>query len=203
MPRAQQRNVRKMWPPPSPLSPEEKRALLELARRAIRQFIQHEEMVEVPLVTGGLAQKCGVFVSLHHDSCLRGCIGQLQDVPGLAEGVIRCAISAARDDQRFSPVTAGEIDALEIEISVLSAPRQIAAEQVIPGEHGLLIVRGPFRGLLLPQVARQLGLDRERFLEETCRKAGLARDAWRDAETQILAFTADVFSEAAPGERAT
>jgi uncharacterized protein (TIGR00296 family) len=105
------------------------------------------------------------------------------------------AISAAMHDPRFDAVRAEEVAALDIEISVLSPFENIAALDVRVGIHGLMIVRGPFRGLLLPQVAMEYRWSATRFLEETCVKAGLPRDAWRDSETQISAFTAEVFAE--------
>jgi AmmeMemoRadiSam system protein A len=177
------------------LTGEEKLALLHLARHAITEATLHERIPDLPVATGGLAQKCGVFVSLHIYGRLRGCIGQLDGLPNLADGVARCAIAAAQDDPRFSPVRAEEIQQLEIEISVLSRPEPIAPGDIIPGHHGLLLTQGPFRGLLLPQVATQFHWSRERFLEETCVKAGLPPNAWQDPETRILAFTANVFSE--------
>jgi AmmeMemoRadiSam system protein A len=114
----------------------------------------------------------------------------------LAEAVAQMAIAVSRADPRFEPVTADELSGLEIEISVLSPMKPVTPEQIEVGRHGLLVRRGAFRGLLLPQVPEQYHWSRERFLEETCVKAGLPREAWKDPETQIEAFTAEVFSEA-------
>ena len=99
-------------------------------------------------------------------------------------------------DPRFAPVAAGEIAALEIEISVLSPLESIRPEDIRIGEHGLVVSRGKFRGVLLPQVAIEHGLSVERFLEETCRKAGMERNAWKLPGTQIQGFTAEIFSTA-------
>lgn len=184
-----------MLPPPNPLADEERRALLELARRAITEATLHDRLPDIPRLEGALARPAGVFVSLHSCGRLRGCIGQIEGVLPLTEGVARCAVAAAQEDPRFSPVTAAEISQLEIEISVLSPLESIAPEQIEAGRHGLLVSQGPYRGLLLPQVATQFHWSRERFLEETCVKAGLDRDAWRDPATRIFAFTAEVFSE--------
>jgi len=115
----------------------------------------------------------------------------------LHESVARCAASAALRDPRFSPVLPEEFPELQIEVSVLSPPEPIRPEDVEIGKHGLLISQGSKRGILLPQVALGHKLSRERFLEETCRKASLPMQAWREPETQILGFTCEVFSEEA------
>ncbi|MCL4522671.1 MAG: AmmeMemoRadiSam system protein A [Acidobacteria bacterium] len=179
-----------------PLPEAERRALLELARRALTEAVLHGEILEVPSPAGLLAQPAGVFVTLHHAGRLRGCLGQVEASMPVAESVARMAIAVSRQDPRFDPVTADELPGLEIEISVLSPMKPIAPEDVAVGRHGLLVRRGVFRGLLLPQVPAQYRWSRERFLEETCVKAGLPRDAWKDPETLLEAFTAEVFSEA-------
>jgi AmmeMemoRadiSam system protein A len=179
-----------------PLPEAERRALLELARRALTEAVLHGNVPDAPSPTGLLAQPASVFVTLHHAGRLRGCLGQVESSLPLAEAVAQMAIAVSRADPRFEPVTAGELSGLEIEISVLSPMKPVAPEQIEVGRHGLLVRRGAFRGLLLPQVPEQYHWSRERFLEETCVKAGLPRDAWKDPETQIEAFTAEVFSEA-------
>ena len=92
-------------------------------------------------------------------------------------------------------MSAEEVANLEIEISVLTAPERILPEAIVTGRHGLIVARGSFRGLLLPQVATERNWSAQRLLEETCIKAGLARDAWRDPATEVFGFTAEVFSE--------
>jgi AmmeMemoRadiSam system protein A len=114
----------------------------------------------------------------------------------LVETIARAAINAALHDPRFPAVGAGEIGSLEIEISVLSPPAPIAPDAILLGHHGLLIVNGQNRGLLLPQVATERRWSSQRFLEEACAKAGLPRDAWREPSTRVLAFAAEVFSDA-------
>lgn len=109
--------------------------------------------------------------------------------------VAHCAKAAALEDPRFSPLSPQELVEIEIEISVLSPIEPIAPDQIESGKHGLVVTRGSIRGVLLPQVAAEFQWTAERFLEETCVKAGLERDAWKDAATQIEAFTAEVFSE--------
>ena len=179
----------------SPLPSDDRRALLVLARQAI---VAASSAASPPEIFPRLAQikgAPGVFVSLHCHGRLRGCIGRLDAGDALAVTVASCAVSAALDDPRFPPVARDELAALEIEISVLSSFQEIRPHQVQAGLHGLLVSRGRLRGLLLPQVAVQFRWSAETFLEETCMKAGLERDAWKDASTRIEAFTAEVFSE--------
>jgi len=180
----------------SPLPSEDRRALLELARRAIVETVQARPLTEVSPVSLALRERAGAFVSLHLRGRLRGCIGQVEPVEALAEAVARCAVAAAAEDPRFEPVSPGELADLEIEISILSPLTPIQPEKIEVGKHGLLVTRDRMRGLLLPQVATQYHWPRERFLEEACRKAGLERDAWKDPASRIEAFTAEVFSEA-------
>lgn len=183
----------------SPLPNPDRRALLDLARRAVREAVLHGRLIDLPSVSGQLAVSSSVFVTLHCDRRLRGCIGQIQPSDLLPHAVIRCAISAAREDPRFRPISAEELDRFEIEISVLSPPETISPEEIDRieiGRHGVLVTRTNHQGLLLPQVAVERAWSRERFLEETCAKAGLDRDAWRDPSTRLEVFTAEVFSDA-------
>jgi AmmeMemoRadiSam system protein A len=180
----------------SPLSSDDRRALLDLARRAIVEAVsQHDRLLDLSPATGALADFRAAFVTLHHRGRLRGCIGNVEPDCSLAETVARSAISAARHDPRFSAVEVKELAELEIEISVLSPFKRIALAEVEIGRHGLMIVQGERRGLLLPQVAVEHKFSRERFLAATCEKAGLPSDAWMDPATQILAFTAEIFSD--------
>jgi AmmeMemoRadiSam system protein A len=113
------------------------------------------------------------------------------------------AAAAAFHDPRFRPLTADELADLEIEISVLSPMRLISStDEIEIGKHGLYIVNGFNRGLLLPQVATQYRWDRLPFLEQTCCKAGLPPDAWKDPHTEIYVFRADVFTDHTPQEPA-
>lgn len=170
--------------------------MLALARSAIEAAVLRRPLPEVPFTMPLLAAPSGAFVSLHQGRHLRGCIGQIEASQPLALAVARCAVAAAMEDPRFSPVTSDELSGLEIEISVLSPLAPARPEEVEVGKHGLLVSRGWQRGLLLPQVATQFHWTRERFLQETCHKAGLDTDAWQDPGTHIEAFTAEVFSEA-------
>jgi AmmeMemoRadiSam system protein A len=177
------------------LSNDDKSALLRIARQSLVETIVHDRRSQPDASTGILAERRGAFVTLHVCGRLRGCVGQVEAQKSLAETVARCAISAAREDDRFDPVRADEVTQLEIEISVLSAPTPITANEIVIGKHGLIVECSQFRGLLLPQVATERHWSVEKFLSETCLKAGLPSDAWKSAETQIFGFTADVFSE--------
>ncbi|MCL6566583.1 MAG: AmmeMemoRadiSam system protein A [Acidobacteriia bacterium] len=180
----------------SPLSSAERRALLALARQAIVEAVVHGRLPEPPAVGGALAEPGAAFVSLHSHGRLRGCIGQVEPTASLAETVQFCAVAAATRDPRFAPVVPEELDELEIEISVLSPRQPVRPEQIEPGVHGVRVLAGTAQALLLPQVATRFRWSRERFLEEVCLKAGLPAEAWRDPQTRLEAFTAEVFSEA-------
>ncbi len=181
-------------PGPSPeYSPEERRLLLNVAHAAIATAVRGGEF-SVPTVPGHLREKRGAFTTLHREGALRGCIGYVIAQFPLVETVAQTAAAAALEDPRFEPVSEGELDHLEVEISVMSHLQPIRPEEVVPGRHGLLISYGPRRGLLLPQVATEYGWDAEEFLSQTCCKAGLPPDAWRRG-AKIEAFTAEVFGD--------
>jgi AmmeMemoRadiSam system protein A len=177
------------------LSNDDKSALLKIARQSLVETIVNGRSWQPATPKGILAERRGAFVTLHVRGKLRGCVGQVETNKSLSETVARCAISAAREDDRFNPIQSDEVAQLEIEISVLSPPKQIAPNEIVVGKHGLIVECGPFRGLLLPQVATERKWTAEKFLSETCAKARLPSDAWESAETQILGFSAEVFSE--------
>lgn len=182
----------------SEYSAEEREQLLKLAHASIRH-----RLVRSPLNAAApsphLAEMRGVFTTLHRFGKLRGCIGFVFANAPLYQAVIETAASAGFEDPRFDPVQPHEVDELQIEISVLSPMVKIAPEQVEVGKHGLLVSQYGRRGLLLPQVPIEWGWDRETFLSETCRKAGLPADAWKHGAT-IEAFTAEVFGDPVPHE---
>jgi AmmeMemoRadiSam system protein A len=177
------------------LSSEDWLALMEIARRAISVAVIDGRLLDLPPYSKALGEPRGAFVTLYLSRRLRGCVGQVESPGPLAEVVARSAINAALHDPRFAKVTPEEIPGLEIELSVLSSLEPIAVEALVPGKHGLMVIRGRHKGLLLPKVAAERNWSAERFLEETCAKAGLPRDAWRDPQTQLLGFTAEVFSD--------
>ncbi|MGA8367161.1 MAG: AmmeMemoRadiSam system protein A [Candidatus Acidiferrales bacterium] len=173
----------------------DKRMLLEVARRALWLAAERRETLEDLPEGERLREPAGAFVTLRRRGRLRGCIGQLPSGEALVRVVAYCAKGAALEDPRFEPVSADEVPGLEVEVSVISPLEEIAPERIEAGKHGLVISSGWLRGVLLPQVAAEHGWTAERFLEETCAKAGLERNAWKDPATRIQAFTAEVFSE--------
>lgn len=177
-----------------PLTEADQQRLLWLARQALDECVRHDRLAEMEETSAALGEKCGAFVSLHKGSRLRGCIGYVEAVKPLYQTVRECARAAALHDPRFDPVSSEELPLLRVEISILSPLFEISPEQIEVGKHGLLISRGVQRGLLLPQVAVEWKWDRERLLEETSTKAGLASDAWRHG-AKIQGFTAQVFAE--------
>jgi uncharacterized protein len=176
------------------LPEEDRRALLEFARQSVHSAVTRNANPPPPPIPA-FARMCGVFVTLHVQGKLRGCIGVIEAEEPLGASISHCAASAALHDPRFAPVRAEELPHLQIEISLLSTPATIRPEEIEIGRHGLLIVKDRHRGLLLPQVAVEHSLDREEFLAETCRKAGLPRDAWKSEPLQIFGFTCEVFSD--------
>lgn len=181
---------------PPVLDESARKELLALARKTLENYFVTGRIAEYQAAHPELLERCGAFVSLHKGGELRGCIGLLSDEAELYRTVQRCAISAALEDSRFTPVTPGELADLKIEISVLSPLERITDVHLIEvGRHGLLISLGGLRGLLLPQVAAQYNWDRETFLAQTCRKAGLPTHAWRQPNVVIHVFEAQVFSE--------
>lgn len=177
------------------LSETDRRAALQLARTAVVQAVSHRTLVDVIPREGVFAERHGVFVTLHVRGRLQGCIGVIEANEPLGEAIVRCATSAALEDPRFTPMRTDQLGELNIEISLLSPMEPIAPESIEIGHHGLFVRLHAQRGLLLPQVAIEHRLTREQFLEETCRKAGLHREAWHDPETSLLGFTCEVFSE--------
>jgi hypothetical protein len=177
------------------LNDEEKKYLKELVFASIRQNLYPEENVVLPEPpTDKLRENLGAFVTLKVGGRLRGCIGHVVGDRPLNETVARMAKSAAFQDPRFPPLSRGEFDNVDVEISILSpvveCPDPVKIEV---GRHGLIIRKGSHQGLLLPQVAAEWGWDRETFLGHTAMKAGLPAEAWKDPEAKIFWFEAEVF----------
>lgn len=186
-------------PSPAPLTPEEQKALLSLARATMETHLTRGEQLAQwfashPVTPAMLAPE-GAFVTLHTlpEKKLRGCIGLLQPVGSLVDTVIHAAVQVLYDP-RFPAVRHSELDSLEVEISVLSAPQSVPNAQAIRlGEHGVILKKAGHSAVFLPQVATETGWDLETFLSRLAQKAGLSPDAWRSAELSV--FTAQVFSE--------
>mgnify|MGYP000275532530 CR=1 FL=1 len=181
------------------LGPNEQQSLLALARQTVSGYLKGEgpPTVDPEQLPAALRAKGACFVTLENRGQLRGCIGNMVAQDPLYQAVIHNAISACQDP-RFvtNPVTAAELDELHIEISYLTPMKRVSdPNDIVIGQHGLLIGLGPNRGVLLPQVAYERGWSRSEFLAETCRKAGLPRDAWKRPEAEIYSFEAEVFGE--------
>lgn len=176
------------------LSAEARRELLRIAREAISAAV-HGRTHQPESAPPETQEPAGAFVTIHHNHTLRGCIGQIEAHGPLSATVAHCAVSAATHDPRFPALTAQELAGTEIEISVLTPMQPVASpDEIEVGRDGLLIQQGYRSGLLLPQVATEWGWDRETFLAQTCRKAGLPLDAWKHG-AEIYRFQAEIFSE--------
>jgi AmmeMemoRadiSam system protein A len=174
-------------------SDEERQVLLQLAHHSIAARLRGEKPDLTP-PTEHFGERRGAFTTLHLHGQLRGCIGYPSPVATLYQTVAETAAAAAFEDPRFHPVGSEEAPLLKIEISVLSPLQPITGEQVEVGKHGLVVSYHGRRGLLLPQVPVELDWDRETFLSETCVKAGVPPDAWKQG-AKLEAFTAEVFGE--------
>jgi len=182
---------------PEELTSSQREKLIILARDAIRSAANGEPLSTPVVSDQAFKRPSGVFVTLTETvGDLRGCIGYIKPDYPLVQAVVYAAEAAALRDPRFPPVSPGEVNGLKISISILHPTRVIRdISEIIPGRDGLIVRKGLRQGLLLPQVANRHGWGVERFLEETCAKAGLSRSEWRDPGTVIEAFTAEVFGE--------
>ncbi len=180
------------------LNDDHRHTLLVIARQSIASVFEGqarewraEDFVEV------LLQPAGAFVTLNTlDGDLRGCIGSIQAVHPLYRAVASSAIAAAFRDPRFPPLHPGELEQLHLEISVMGPVEVVTnVEEIVVGRDGLIMSQGRNAGLLLPQVASEYRWDLETFLNQTCLKAGLPRNAWRSKDCRIEKFSALVFGE--------
>jgi uncharacterized protein len=185
------------------IPPEDKKALLELARNAISSSLLGKSLSISGTLKSRFEKKQGVFVTLKKSGSLRGCIGFVEAFFPLYDAVVEAARSAAFKDPRFDALTKEEFDFIKIEISMLSEPSLFVVrnysdylDRIEIGKHGL-IIRSPKgkSGLLLPQVPVEQEWDVMEYLENLCIKANLDRDAWRYLENKISFFECEVFSE--------
>jgi len=162
-------------------------------------------MIEPRDLPSVFKEKRGVFVTLHKDGDLRGCIGYPLPIMPLGKAIVDSAINACARDPRFPCVGPAELERIEVEVTILTPPEVYAEpkkrlpELVVIGRDGLIVTRGSYSGLLLPQVAPEWGFDPLEFLSQTCVKAGLPPDAWLDEDTMVEHFQAQIFAEVAPG----
>lgn len=174
------------------------------ARDTIERYLRDDPKPEPPTDTATLTEDRGAFVTLESNGDLRGCIGRPYPRQPGHEAVRRGAVGAATEDPRFPPLTREEVSHITVEVSLLGTPEPVSPEPdrsdpgVEVGRDGLIVNAGGNSGLLLPQVAIEHGWSVEEFLEQTCRKARLPRDCWRDDDVEIQRFTAAVFAETEP-----
>ncbi len=180
------------------LDKQDQAILLKLARQSAETAVRERKLLDPVPQPGSdlLMDERGAFVTLKKDGELRGCIGYITGLKPLYLTVRDVAAYAAARDTRFPPVSVTELRDLHYEISVLSAFRRVTdVKKIQVGRHGLFIKKGSYEGVLLPQVAVEQGWNRSTFLEEACLKAGLPRNAWKDEDTDLFTFTAQVFGE--------
>lgn len=184
--------------------------MVEIARKAAEEYLKTKKHIRAPeSLSKNLLQPCGVFVTINRlengEKKLRGCIGYPYSTTPLVQAVIDSAINAATQDPRFRPLSQGELDKLVFEVSVLTPPQMVEVKkpkeyptQIKVGEDGLIVERGMYKGLLLPQVPVEWEWDEEEFLCQCCVKAGLSPDYWLIEGTRIYKFQAIVFEEEKP-----
>jgi hypothetical protein len=195
---------------PFELSQEEGEFLVRLARKAVEEYLKTRKHAPVPdSISEKLKRPCGVFVTINSmergEKELRGCIGYPYPTDPLVQAVIQSAISAATEDPRFYPLSSKELDEVVFEVSVLTPPEKIDTKRpkeypakIKVGEDGLIVERGMYKGLLLPQVPIEWKWNEEEFLCQCCIKAGLPADNWLLDGTKLYKFQAIIFEEEAP-----
>ena len=181
------------------LAKQEKQMLLQIARQSIESYLENKKIPEFKDVLPALKQPQGAFVTLTRNHQLRGCIGRIiEEKQSLYQVVSQMAVSAAVDDNRFSPVSLKEMKDIDIEISVLSPVKKIKnpIQEIEIGKHGVIVQQGLNSGVFLPQVATENNWGLEEFMGQLCQqKAGLSWDAWKGDDIDIYVFSAEVFSE--------
>ncbi|MCL5949426.1 MAG: TIGR00296 family protein [Candidatus Bathyarchaeota archaeon] len=192
------------------LTIEEGKFLIQLARNTVKQYLETGKAPKTPKETPKkLFEYCGVFVTInsvrHGEKELRGCIGYPYPTSPLVEAVIDSAINAATEDPRFEPLSPEELGKVVFEVSVLTPPEPVEVKnpkeylsKIKVGEDGLIVERGPYKGLLLPQVPVEWGWCEEEFLCQCCMKAGLPPDTWLTKDAKIYKFKAIIFDEQTP-----
>jgi hypothetical protein len=195
---------------PFQLTQKEGGSLVKLARNAVEEYLKTGKTLDVPKnVSPTIMEKCGVFITLnsveHGKKELRGCIGFPYPTAPLAQAVIESAIESATQDPRFPSVSLEELGSIVFEVSVLTPPELIEIKKptdypskIKVGKDGLIVERGYWKGLLLPQVPIEWNWNEEEFLCQCCIKAGLAPDNWLLKETKLYKFQAIIFEELEP-----
>jgi AmmeMemoRadiSam system protein A len=177
------------------LTTEEKENLLKIARKEIELKLFGKSSIEVTEDFPIFSQKRGAFVTLHKNGDLKGCIGHILAYDSLIDTIKEMAYAAAFKDPRFPSLSREEYPDIDIEISVLSPLNEVHSyKDVVAGKHGIIISKGIYKGVLLPQVATEHGFDSETFVSQGCLKAGLKRDEYKNG-VKIEVFSANVFGE--------
>ena len=190
------------------MNPSEGQSAVKIARQAVELWTREKQKLKPKDYPESFNEKRGVFVTLHTwpEKHLRGCIGFPGPVYPLIDALVEAAVSACQDP-RFPPLQQEELDKITVEVSVLTKPELIEVSKpedypkhIRIGKDGLIVRKGFFSGLLLPQVATEWKFDSEEFLSQTCQKAGLPPDAWLEPGTRVYRFQSEIFSEKKPGE---
>ncbi len=182
----------------TPLDTADKRTLLRIARETLTRRFTSDTL---PLARGGsprVWRESGAFVTLktRGNGALRGCVGRVDGSGPLLRLVSAMSLAAAFADQRFKPLTSRELQAVEIEISVVTAPRTVRGPaDIVVGRDGVVLQVGEKSAVFLPYVAEEQGWSREDMLDHLAEKAGLHPSAWRDKRAKLLTFQGDTFSE--------
>ncbi len=192
------------------LSLEEGKFLIQLARKTVKEYLENGKKIDPPKDTPKkFFEHCGVFVTINSlrikEKELRGCIGYPYPTSPLVEAVIDSAINAATQDPRFEPLSTNELGKVVFEVSVLTPPELVEVSnpkeylsKIKVGEDGLIVERGYYKGLLLPQVPVEWQWCEEEFLCQCCVKAGIPPDSWLTKGVKIYKFKAIVFEEETP-----
>jgi len=180
------------------LTEEDKQFLLRLVRETLEAYLTDGREPKTETDSPALLEPRATFVTLRRRDSreLRGCRGEVVARQSLIESVACTAILSATQDPRFPPITAAELPQIHIEISALTPMKPIRPEEIVVGRHGLMIQRGAFAGLLLPQVPGDWGWNRDQYLDALCQKAGLPDGTWHEPGTTLSAFEAEVWEEA-------
>ena len=180
------------------MTDKQKKTLLEVARKVIETAVHGKPVSGFESEDPLFNEKCGCFVTIHNHGELRGCIGQFQPSQPLIETIREMAIATTRDSRfTMNPITPAELEQIDIEISVLSPLEKTDDPLSLElGKHGIYIKHGWTSGCFLPQVATETGWSKEEFLSNCCGgKAGLSPDAWKQPDTEVFLFTAEIFGE--------
>ena len=174
----------------------EEQQAIDLARWTLNSYVKGLSNVPQPELTDSyFNEKAGVFVTLKKNGSLRGCIGIIQPTDILARNIITSTRNSALNDHRFPPVRSEEVDELEIEISILSLPKESKLEDIEIGKHGLIVEGDDKSAIYLPQVATEQGWTFDQWLGSLCNKATLPTRYWTGNEAKFYTFTAQIIKE--------